>query len=177
MYLRPIKHDDVSPDIVDKFLSISVVDLSDQRDNRVLENDRENIRRKLAMEAGKEKTDSSCDLQLCFVNENTSSEDDVSEGLEIDSDKIGEANISTKSSQIIVPLAFPSINSIELGTPDHKSCVGNDNQESTRENFHSTHYVPSESPSSSLQQKEDNHSQVLTDFQVKNVGMFKYNEA
>ena len=67
-----------------------------------------NIRKKLALESAKEKSDS-CDLQLCFVNE-FASDEDLSEGKEdaepvaIALEEIAKANISKRKSQIIVPI-------------------------------------------------------------------------
>lgn len=99
----------MNDDIVDKFIAVSGV-----VDNKTRELARENIRRKLALEAGKEKTDSSCDLQLCFVNDITS-DDDSSE--EIDAartmEDITRGNISNKEGQIIVPIV-PTVSSEEV---------------------------------------------------------------
>jgi len=159
---RALKNLDVSPDIVEKFLSVTFVDPRNQRDNKVLENDRENIRRKLAMEAGKEKTDSSCDLQLCFVNEIASSEDDTSEGLEGESGDIGMANISTKASQIIVPLVVSPDKSPELIQTKSNSFMNDAKLE--RASRYSRHSIASGYPSQST---EDNQSNAHDEFQVE----------
>jgi len=101
-----MKSSDVS-DIVDKFIKVAHGPEA-LENNRARENARENIRKKLALEAAKEKSDS-CDLQLCFVNE-FASDEDLSEGKE-DSEpvamaleEIAKANISKRKSQIIVPI-------------------------------------------------------------------------
>ena len=51
------------PDILSKFSAVAVARTACIEDNRARENARENIRKKLAMEAGREKQDS-CDLQV-----------------------------------------------------------------------------------------------------------------
>jgi len=98
-------HEDVS-DIVEKFIKVAHGPDA-LENNRARENARENIRKKLAMEAGKEKMDS-CDLQICFVNE-FASDDEVSETNEdlpvLAKEDIVKSNISKRVSQIIVPLA------------------------------------------------------------------------
>jgi len=96
--------DDVT-DIVEKFIKVA------HENNKVRENARENIRKKLAMEAGKEKMDS-CDLQICFVNEFASDDDDADDDDDDEHDlssiskqDIAKSNISKRVSQIIIPLA------------------------------------------------------------------------
>ena len=54
------------PDILSKFSAVAVARTACIEDNRARENARENIRKKLAMEAGKEKQDS-CDLQVVIM--------------------------------------------------------------------------------------------------------------
>merc|ERR1711971_769514 len=66
------EHEDVS-DIVEKFIKVAHGPTS-LENNRARENARENIRKKLALEAGREKMDG-CDLQICFVNEFASDEE------------------------------------------------------------------------------------------------------
>jgi len=101
-----VKGSDVS-DIVDKFIKVAHGPEA-LENNRARENARENIRKKLALESAKEKSDS-CDLQLCFVNE-FASDEDLSEGKEdaepvaIALEEIAKANISKRKSQIIVPI-------------------------------------------------------------------------
>jgi len=101
--------EDVS-DIVEKFIKVAHGPEA-LENNRARENARENIRKKLAMEAGREKSDG-CDLQICFVNE-FASDEDTSEGNEelqgLSRTEIVKNNISKRSSQIIVPLS-PVIN-------------------------------------------------------------------
>lgn len=100
--------EDVS-DVVEKFIKVAHGPEA-LENNRARENARENIRKKLAMEAGREKTDR-CDLQICFVNE-FASDDEASEGDgEAPGDRgalaredIVKSNISKRVSQIIVPL-------------------------------------------------------------------------
>jgi len=93
------------PDILSKFSAVAVARTACIEDNRARENARENIRKKLAMEAGKEKQDS-CDLQICFMNEIAS--DDELESENVDAATTAEAllraNISKKVGQIIVPM-------------------------------------------------------------------------
>jgi len=94
-------------DIVEKFIKVAHGPVA-LENNRARENARENIRKKLALEAAKEKSDS-CDLQLCFVNE-FASDEDLSEGKEdtepvaMALEEIAKANISKRKSQIIVPI-------------------------------------------------------------------------
>lgn len=96
-----------SPDILAKFSKVAASTASIE-DNRARENARENIRKKLAMESGREKQDS-CDLQLCFMNE-IASDDESSETLEDGREDFSAAsaivgaNISQKEGQIIVPM-------------------------------------------------------------------------
>jgi len=93
------------PDILSKFSAVAVARTACIEDNRARENARENIRKKLAMEAGREKQDS-CDLQICFMNEIAS--DDELESENVDAATTAEAllraNISQKVGQIIVPM-------------------------------------------------------------------------
>ena len=102
-----VKSHDVS-DIVEKFIKVAHGPEA-LENNRARENARENIRKKLALEAAKEKSDS-CDLQICFMNE-FASDDDLSETKEdiesaaIAAEEIAKANISHKVSQIIVPIS------------------------------------------------------------------------
>lgn len=100
--------EDVS-DIVEKFIKVAHGPEA-LENNRARENARENIRKKLAMEAGREKQDS-CDLQICFVNE-FASDDDSSEDHDtmaaLAREDIVKSNISKRVSQIIVPLAAVS---------------------------------------------------------------------
>ena len=106
-----VKGDDVT--IVDKFIKVAHGPDA-LEDNRARENARENIRKKLALEAERctEKTDS-CDLQICFMNEFASDEDDGSdcrerngsaEGPALAALEIASSNISKRMSQIIVPI-------------------------------------------------------------------------
>merc|ERR1712037_683978 len=94
------------PDILSKFTAVAVARTACIEDNRARENARENIRKKLAMEAGKEKQDS-CDLQICFMNE-IASDDELELGENVDAATTAEAllraNISQKVGQIIVPM-------------------------------------------------------------------------
>merc|ERR1712037_116492 len=94
------------PDILTKFSAVAVARTACIEDNRARENARENIREKLAMEAGKEKQDS-CDLQICFMNE-IASDDELELGENVDAATTAEAllraNISQKVGQIIVPM-------------------------------------------------------------------------
>merc|ERR1712037_911498 len=94
------------PDILTKFSAVAVARTACIEDNRARENARENIRKKLAMEAGKEKQDS-CDLQICFMNEIVS-DDELELGENVDAATTAEAllraNISQKVGQIIVPM-------------------------------------------------------------------------
>jgi len=94
------------PDILSKFSAVAVARTACIEDNRARENARENIRKKLAMEAGKEKQDS-CDLQICFMNE-IASDDELELGENVDAATTAEAllraNISQKVGQIIVPM-------------------------------------------------------------------------
>lgn len=104
------------PDILSKFSAVAVARTACIEDNRARENARENIRKKLAMEAGKEKQDS-CDLQvaktssqiltelsqICFMNE-IASDDELELGENVDAATTAEdllrANISQK---VIIP--------------------------------------------------------------------------
>jgi len=101
-----VQNNEVS-DIVEKFIKVAHGPEA-LENNRARENARENIRKKLALESAKEKSDS-CDLQLCFVNE-FASDEDLSEGKEdaepvaIALEEIAKANISKRKSQIIVPI-------------------------------------------------------------------------
>jgi len=101
-----VKGSDVT-DIVDKFIKVAHGNEA-LENNRARENARENIRKKLAMEAGKEKSDS-CDLQICFMNE-FASDDELSDSKEdtepagMSTEEITAGNISKRVSQIIVPL-------------------------------------------------------------------------
>jgi len=101
-----VKVSDVT-DIVDKFIKVSH-GTDALENNRARENARENIRKKLALEAGKEKSDS-CDLLICFVNE-FASDDELSDSKEaveparMSAEEIAAGNISQKESQIIVPI-------------------------------------------------------------------------
>jgi len=126
--------DDVT-DIVEKFIKVA------HENNKVRENARENIRKKLAMEAGKEKMDS-CDLQICFVNEFASDEDDEDDGDEDDDDEhvlsslskhdIAKSNISKRVSQIIIPLAV--VNQQNHNPPEEHqqhTCQGNSTNQSS----------------------------------------------
>ena len=93
-----VKSDDVS-DIVEKFIKV-VNGPEALENNRARENARENIRKKLALEAAKEKSDS-CDLQICFMNEFASDEDlsESNEDIEpaaLAGEEIAKANISQK---------------------------------------------------------------------------------
>jgi len=93
-------------DIVEKFIKVAHGPEA-LENNRARENARENIRKKLAMEAGREKQDS-CDLQICFVNEFASDEEspeDHDEMAALAREDIVMSNISKRVSQIIVPLA------------------------------------------------------------------------
>jgi len=101
-----VKCSDVT-DIVEKFIKVAHGHEA-LENNRARENARENIRKKLAMEAGKEKSDS-CDLQICFMNE-FASDDELSDSKEdtepagMSTEEITAGNISKRVSQIIVPL-------------------------------------------------------------------------
>jgi hypothetical protein len=89
-----------SPDILAKFSKVA----ASIEDNRTRENARENIRKKLAMEAGREKQDS-CDLQICFMNEIASEDENSETGDDCTAgEAIVRANISHKAGQIIVPM-------------------------------------------------------------------------
>lgn len=99
---------DAVVDIVERFIKVAHGPEA-LEDNRARENARENIRKKLALEAGKEKSDS-CDLQICFMNE-FASDEDISEDADPVSkaaEEIAKSNISHRKSQIIVPLS-PSV--------------------------------------------------------------------
>ena len=91
------------PDILDKFTRVAAT-TANIEDNRARENARENIRKKLAMEAGREKQDS-CDLQICFMNEIASDDEEEGEAVVTAAEAIVRANISQKAGQIIVPMA------------------------------------------------------------------------
>ena len=101
-----VQNNEVS-DIIEKFIKVAHGHEA-LENNRARENARENIRKKLALEEAKEKSDS-CDLQLCFVNE-FASDEDLSEGKEdaehvaMALEDIAKANISKRKSQIIVPI-------------------------------------------------------------------------
>ena len=122
-----VKSNDVS-DIVEKFIKVAHGPEA-LENNRARENARENIRKKLALEAAKEKSDS-CDLQICFMNE-FASDEDLSESKEdiepaaLAGEEIAKANISQKVSQIIVPLSpgvnQPSPNQAPLNTPQEEA--------------------------------------------------------
>ena len=122
-----VKSNDVS-DIVEKFIKV-VNGPEALENNRARENARENIRKKLALEAAKEKSDS-CDLQICFMNE-FASDEDLSESKEdidpaaLAGEEIAKANISQKVSQIIVPLSpgvdHSSPNQATLNTPQEEA--------------------------------------------------------
>ena len=122
-----VKSNDVS-DIVEKFIKVAHGPEA-LENNRARENARENIRKKLALEAAKEKSDS-CDLQICFMNE-FASDEDLSESKEdiepaaLAGEEIAKANISQKVSQIIVPLSpgvnQPSPNQSTLNTPQDEA--------------------------------------------------------
>ena len=122
-----VKSNDVS-DIVEKFIKVAHGPEA-LENNRARENARENIRKKLALEAAKEKSDS-CDLQICFMNEFASNED-LSECKEytihgaLAGEEIAAANISQKVSQIIVPLSpgvnHASPNQATLNTPQEEA--------------------------------------------------------
>ena len=60
-----ISREEPDPDILSKFSAVAVARTACIEDNRARENARENIRKKLAMEAGREKVDT-CDLQVNF---------------------------------------------------------------------------------------------------------------
>merc|ERR1711936_384697 len=93
------------PDILSKFSAVAVARTACIEDNRARENARENIRKKLAMEAGREKVDT-CDLQICFMNEIASDDELDSEPVEAanTAEALLRANISQKVGQIIVPM-------------------------------------------------------------------------
>merc|ERR1711936_585715 len=93
------------PDILSKFSAVAVARSACIEDNRTRENARENIRKKLAMEAGREKVDT-CDLQICFMNEIASDDELDSEPVEAanTAEALLRANISQKVGQIIVPM-------------------------------------------------------------------------
>ena len=122
-----VKGDDLS-DIVEKFIKVAHGPDA-LENNRARENARENIRKKLALEAAKEKSDS-CDLQICFMNE-FASDEDLSESKEdiepaaLAGEEIAKANISQKVSQIIVPLSpgvnHASPNQATLNTPQEEA--------------------------------------------------------
>ena len=124
-------HEDVS-DIVEKFIKVAHGPTA-LENNRARENARENIRKKLALEAGREKMDG-CDLQvttekirvsqsvseclitksflvflqICFVNEFASDEEAAEDRAEFPAlakEEIVKSNISKRVSQIIVPLS------------------------------------------------------------------------
>ena len=104
------------PDILTKFSAVAVARTACIEDNRARENARENIRKKLAMEAGKEKQDS-CDLQvaklssrilielsqICFMNE-IASDDELELGENVDAATTAEALLRANISQkVIIP--------------------------------------------------------------------------
>jgi len=108
-------HEDVS-DIVEKFIKVAHGPTA-LENNRARENARENIRKKLALEAGREKMDG-CDLQICFVNEFASDEEAAEDRAEfpvLAKEEIVKSNISKRVSQIIVPLS--SVREGEAGIP------------------------------------------------------------
>jgi len=122
-----VEGNDIS-DIVEKFIKVAHGPEA-LENNRARENARENIRKKLALEAAKEKSDS-CDLQICFMNE-FASDEDLSESKEdtepaaLAGKEIAKANISQKVSQIIVPLSpganHSSPNQTTLSTPQEEA--------------------------------------------------------
>jgi len=100
-----ISREEPDPDILSKFSAVAVARTACIEDNRARENARENIRKKLAMEAGREKVDT-CDLQICFMNEIASDDELDSEPVEAanTAEALLRANISQKVGQIIVPM-------------------------------------------------------------------------
>merc|ERR1712130_134535 len=110
------------PDILSKFSAVAVARTACIEDNRARENARENIRKKLAMEAGREKQDS-CDLQICFMNE-IESDDELELGENVDAATTAEAllraNISQKVGQIIVPMEGRKVKAAEMTEEDEE---------------------------------------------------------
>ena len=104
------------PDILSKFSAVAVARTACIEDNRARENARENIRKKLAMEAGREKQDS-CDLQvaknssemnilielsqICFMNE-IASDDELELGENVDAATTAEALLRANISQKVI---------------------------------------------------------------------------
>ena len=102
------------PDILSKFSAVAVARTACIEDNRARENARENIRKKLAMEAGREKQDS-CDLQvaksssqilielsqICFMNE-IESDDELELGENVDAATTAEALLRANISQKVI---------------------------------------------------------------------------
>jgi len=134
-----VQCDDIT-DVVEKFIKVAHGPEA-LENNRARENARENIRKKLALEAGKEKSDS-CDLQLCFVNEFASDEDlsDAKEevdasGQQTAAQEIVKANISQKMSQIIVPISYTTAAS-ESDYSNVPSSSSLTNQSDTISHFH-----------------------------------------
>merc|ERR1719229_1521507 len=111
--------EDVS-DVVEKFIKVAHGPEA-LENNRARENARENIRKKLALEAGREKMDG-CDLQICFVNEYASDEEAAEDRAEFPAlakEEIVKSNISKRVSQIIVPLS--SVREGEAGSQEEPS--------------------------------------------------------
>jgi len=118
------------PDILSKFSAVAVARTACIEDNRARENARENIRKKLAMEAGREKQDS-CDLQICFMNEIAS--DDELESENVDAATTAEAllraNISQKVGQIIVPMEGRRVKQAKLVKKEEGDTEENEEEE------------------------------------------------